>query len=182
MIRLFVALIIPSDIKRDLFNICNKLSEKNEHYRWENPEKIHLTLKFIGEVEEDILDSIKENLEFIGDFSSFDFKVTKFGFFYRDNEPKILWAGLETDERIHKLVYDLNQTLSRFSVPVENRKFKPHLTMLRLKRNPGSEFLNKFRGYTFDEMSFSSNEVSLMKSELFRTGAVYTEIQKYILK
>ena len=182
MIRLFVALKIPSDIKQDLFIICKKLSGENEHYRWENPEKIHLTLKFIGEVKEDILDSIKENLEFIGDFNSFNFKVTKFGFFYRDNEPNILWTGLKTDERIHKLVYDLNQTLSRFSVPVENRKFKPHLTMLRLKRNPGSEFINKFREYSFDEMSFISNEVSLMKSELLRSGAVYTEIQKYILK
>jgi len=182
MIRLFVALKIPSDVKRNLFNICKKLAGENERYRWENPEKIHLTLKFIGEVEDGILDSIKENLDFISDYKSFDFNLTKFGFFYRDNEPKILWAGLETDERIHKLVYDLNQTLSRFSVPVENRKFKPHLTMLRLKRNPGSEFVKKFREYSFDENNFTSNEIVLMKSELFKTGAVYTEIQKYILK
>ena len=88
---------------------------------------------------------------------------------------------METDERIFKLVHDLNQTLSRFSVPVENRKFKPHLTMLRIKKNPGSEFVNRFKEYSFDEMNFTAKEAVLMKSELLQSGAVYSEIQKYNL-
>ncbi|MCG6915586.1 RNA 2',3'-cyclic phosphodiesterase [bacterium BMS3Abin03] len=180
MLRLFVALKIPSDVKRNLFEICRKLAGKND-YRWENPQKIHLTLKFIGKIEEDNLISLKESLDFISEYRSFDFRITKFGFFFRDKDPKILWTGLETDERIFKLVHDLNQTLSRFSVPVENRKFKPHLTMLRIKKNPGIEFVNRFKEYSFDEMNFTAKEAVLMKSELLQSGAVYSEIQKYNL-
>jgi len=180
MLRLFVALKIPLDVKRNLVSICRNLAGKND-YRWENPEKIHLTLKFIGEVEEDILNPLKESLDFISEYRSFDFRILKFGFFYRDKDPKILWTGLETDERIFKLVHNLNQTLSRFSVPVENRKLKPHLTMLRLKRNPGNEFVNRFREYSFNEMKFTVNEAVLMKSELLPSGAEYSEIQKYNL-
>ena len=182
MIRLFVALKIPSEIKRNLLNYCKNLDDQKINLKWETPEKIHLTLKFIGEVEEDILGGIKESLGFISEYHPFNFRITKFDFFYRDNEPKILWAGLETDERIYKLVHDLNQTLNRFSVPVENRKFKPHLTLLRLKRNPGNDFVNKFRKFSLNEMNFISNEVALIKSELIKPGAVYTEIQKYNLK
>ena len=182
MIRLFVALKIPSEIKRNLLHYCKNLVDQKINLRWESHDKIHLTLKFIGEVDEVIKDEIRENLSFINEYHPFEFRITKFDFFYRDNEPKILWVGLETDERIYKLVYDLNQTLSRFSVPVENRKFKPHLTLLRLKRNPGIEFVKNFREFSLNKMNFISNEAALIKSELIKSGAVYTEIQKYNLK
>lgn len=182
MIRLFVSLKIPSEIKRNLLGTCKNLVDQKTNLKWESSEKVHLTLKFIGEVEEGILADLKENLRFINEYRRFEFRITKFDFFYRDNEPKILWAGLETDERIYKLVYNLNQTLSRFSVPVEDRKFKPHLTLLRLKRNPGSDFVKRFREFLIPEINFISNEAALFKSELLRSGAVYTEIQKYNLK
>jgi 2'-5' RNA ligase len=182
MIRLFIALKIPDEIKENLLNVCQELSKSSKLFKWEKPEKIHLTLKFIGEVEEELVSSIANEIAFIEEFNSFNFNVTKFGFFYRNEVPGILWAGLQTDERISTLVEQLNERLSIFSIPVERRKFKPHLTMLRLKKNPGNNFINNFKEHSFDNWNFNSSEISLIKSELFPTGARYTEIKKYNLK
>lgn len=182
MIRLFVALKIPVDVKNKLLQICNQLTQTPDLFKWEKPEKIHLTLKFIGEVEEELVSSIVKEIAFVEEYNSFNFNVTKFGFFFKFGEPKILWAGLKTDESIYSLVEEMNRRLSIFSIPVEKRKFKPHLTMLRIKRNPGTEFINNFEKYSFDNWNFNSNEITLIKSELFPTGARYTDIKKYNLK
>jgi 2'-5' RNA ligase len=182
MIRLFVALKIPEEIKNHLLNVCYGLSESSELFKWEKPEKIHLTLKFIGEVPEELVSSIAKEIAFIEEYNSFNFNVTKFGLFFRNKVASILWAGLKTDESINRLVGQLNERLSIFSIPVERRKFKPHLTMLRLKKDPGNNFISKFREYSFDNLNFNSNEISLIKSELLSTGARYLDIKKYKLK
>ncbi len=181
MIRLFVALKIPFEVKETLLNTCKDLSGNPEKFRWETPGKIHLTLKFIGEVDEDLLDPIKEELDFVENYHSFNCSVTKFDFFFRFKEPKILWAGLKTDGSIYELVNELNSKLEKFSIPVEKRKFKPHLTMLRIKKHPGEKFIQDFRNYRFDDFTFTSNEVALIQSQLLPTGAKYTEIKKYNL-
>jgi 2'-5' RNA ligase len=143
---------------------------------------IYLTLKFIGEVKEELVSSIAKEITFIEEYNSFNFNVTKFGFFYRNGLPGILWVGLQTDESIQRLVEQLNRRLSIFSIPVERRKFKPHLTMLRIKKNPGKEFIFKFKEHSFDNWNFNSSEITLIKSELFPTGAHYTDIKNYNLK
>ncbi len=182
MSRLFIALKIPDEIKDKILDVCYELSESFELINWEKPEKIHLTLKFIGEVEEELVSSIAKEIAFIEEYSSFNFNVTKFGFFYRNDLPSILWTGLQTDESIQRLVEELNRRLSIFSIPVERRKFKPHLTMLRIKKNPGKKFIFNFKEHSFDNWNFKSNEITLIKSELFPTGARYTDIKKYNLK
>jgi 2'-5' RNA ligase len=182
MIRLFISIKIPDETKDKILDVCRELSESSDLLKWEKPEKIHLTLKFIGEVEEELVSSIAKEIAFVEEYNSFNFNVTKFGFFYRNGVPSILWTGLQTDESINRLVEQLNQRLSIFSIPVERRKFKPHLTMLRLKKNPGEKFIIKFEEYSFDNWNFNSSEITLIKSELFSTGAHYIDIKKYNLK
>ena len=181
MIRLFTALLIPDEIKQILLTTSRSLVDNYEQYRWAAPDKIHLTLKFIGEVDEDLIEPIKKKLSFSEEYKHFDCSITKFGFFFRNGELKILWVGLNTDERIHKLAKELNYRLSILSIPIEKRRFKPHLTVLRLKRHPGEEFVKKLKEYSFEEIKFKLKTMALIKSELFRTGARYTEIKKYNL-
>ena len=181
MIRLFTALLIPDEIKQLLLTTSRSLVDDYEQYRWENPEKIHLTLKFIGEVKEDLTEPIKEELSFTEDHEHFKCSISKFGFFFKNGEPKILWVGLNTDKRIHMLVEELNRRLSILSIPVEKRRFTPHLTVLRLKRHPGEEFIKRFEEYSFEGINFKLKILALVKSELFRTGVRYTEIKKYNL-
>jgi len=182
MIRLFTALIIPEEIKQKLLSTCHSLVDNPEQYRWVGADKIHLTLKFIGEVEEDLTEPIKDELAFAEEIKHFDCSISRFGFFFRNGEPKILWVGLNTDKRIHTLVEELNRRLSIFSIPVEKRRFKPHLTLLRLKQDPGEEFIQNFKEHSFEEIKFILKTFALVKSELLQTGAQYTEIKKYNLK
>ena len=182
MIRLFVSVKIPSEVKENLINTCKQIAPNPDNYRWEISSKIHLTIKFIGEVDENLVADIDHEIKFVENFDSFHFSVIRFGFFFRQSKPKILWVGLETHESIYNLTEELNQRLSKFSIPVENRKFKPHLTMLRIKNDPGTDFINKFKQYSFDDYKFTSKEITLVKSRLMQTGAQYTDIKKYILK
>ncbi len=182
MSRLFIALKIPDEVKDKLLDVCYELSDSSELFKWEKPEKIHLTLKFIGEVEEEFVSSIAKEMAFVEEYNSFNFNVTKFGFFFRNGVPNILWAGLQTDESIHRVVEEFNERLSIFSIPIERKLFKPHLTMLRIKKNPGKKLILKFEEHSFDNWNFNSTEITLIKSELFPEGARYTDIKKYNLK
>ena len=82
MIRLFVALKIPDYILDKLLEECFVASENPLRYKWETKDKIHLTLKFIGEIEEKFLDPILKEIEFVRDYSTFNCSSTRFGFFF----------------------------------------------------------------------------------------------------
>ena len=181
MIRLFVALKIPENVKEQLFNICYELVPDASLYRWETKDKIHLTLKFIGEVEENLVPPISTELDFVINYHSFDFTISRFGFFFRDRRPKILWTGLQTDESIIKLVEELNNRFEKFDIEPERRKFKSHLTLLRIKNKLDENFINNFNNYQFDNLNFKTNKIALVKSELSQAGAQYTEIKNYEL-
>ncbi len=180
MIRLFVALNIPEDIKFNLIELRNSVAGTN--YKWEPKEKLHLTLKFIGEVSENSVNKITSELNFVQNFSAFNCAITNFGFFFRDKKPSILWAGLKIDESIFELVNKIDSELEKFSIKRDNKKFHPHLTLLRIKNDPGLNFVNSFKNFTFEPLVFTANSISLIKSELLPQGSKYFEIRNYKLK
>jgi len=182
MIRLFVALKIPDTVKSEIFEHCYAASENPSEYRWEAKDKIHLTLKFIGEVKEEFLPFIVDELEFIKNYSSFDCKISRFGFFFRDNEAKILWCNIETDDSIISLVDQLNSRLEKFEIEIEKRKFKGHLTLLRIKKQVTENFIKRFKEYKFSPIEFNSNEVALIHSVLKPGGSEYKVLKIYELK
>ncbi len=180
MIRLFVALNIPESVKVKLTDLRDSVAGSN--YRWEPKEKMHLTLKFIGDVPEENLNQIITGLEFIKNYSTFNCAIINFGFFYRDKKPSILWAGFEIDKTIFDLVDKMELVLEKLSIKKEKRKFSPHLTMLRIKNDIGINFVNKFKNFTFEPIVFTASTISLYKSELNPNGSKYFEIKNYKLK
>jgi 2'-5' RNA ligase len=181
MIRLFVALKIPDEVKAEIFSHSHA-AENQSGCRWEANDKVHLTLKFIGEVKEEFLQQIIDELEFIKSYSSFNCKISKFGFFFRNNEPKILWCNLETDDSIISLVDEVNNRLQRFEIETEKRKFKGHLTLLRIKNRVSEEFIKRFKEYKFDPIKFNSNQIAVIQSVLKPTGSEYKVLKIYELK
>jgi 2'-5' RNA ligase len=182
MIRLFVALLIPDEVKSIVFDHCNSAVENSFDYKWEEKDKIHLTLKFIGEVEEELLPQIMNELEFVKNFSSFNCSISKFGFFYRFNEAKILWCNLDTDDSIISLVDELNLRLKKFNIEPETRKFKGHLTLLRIKRKVSDDFIRSFKEYKFSPVKLTANEIALVQSVLRPSGSEYKVLKIYELK
>ena len=183
MIRLFVALIIPDETKNQIKEIRKKIFPHEGRFRWEDNSKIHLTLKFIGEVKEELLEPITKELSFLEHFQKINCNAEKFGFFFKaKDEPRILWLGLDLDKSIYSIVDELNQRLLSFSIPIENRKFKAHLTLLRIKEKVEIDFIDRFSNAKLPEIRFTANEIVLMKSELSSRGSNYKEIKKYYLK
>lgn len=179
--RIFIALNIPDEAKDKLFEIINQL-HTDKDLKWEMKEKIHLTLKFVGDVDYELIPEIKNELEFLQEYRSQKLQITGFGFFFRFKEPKILWAGLKFSDELKLIAQRLEDYFTKFGIEKEKREFKPHLTLMRIKNNPGENFINKFKNSKFEPIDFQSNSISLIKSELKPSGSVYTEIKKYILR
>jgi len=182
MIRLFVALKIPGEIKEEIFKHCYAASENPTDFRWEDKDKVHLTLKFIGEVKEDLLEQIIDELECVKNYATFNCTISKFGFFFRDNQAKILWCNLQTDDPIISLVEELNSTLKKYDIDIEKRKFKGHLTLLRIKNKVSEKFVKSFKEYSFDPIKFNANEIALIQSALKPSGSEYKVLNIYELK
>ena len=176
-----MSLNLPNDIIEQIISVRDDIS-RDKNFRWEPKEKLHLTIKFIGDVSSQIMEDISEELKFIENYSSIKCAFSKFGFFYRDNRPIILWAGLETEVLLNNLITELNEHLIKFSIPIEKRKFNPHITMLRIKNDLGISFVNNFKNFTFKPILFTSNTVTLYKSTLLSVGSEYSEIKNYKLK
>jgi 2'-5' RNA ligase len=183
MIRLFVALAIPEEIKNKIFHLRKEFFPTENNFNWEDENKIHLTLKFIGEVEEVIASKISNELSFLEKFSKINCCTDKFGFFFKHrDEPRILWLGLQLDDSIFTIVRQLNESLNKFNIPFEDKKFKSHLTLLRIKQKVSKEFIDKFTNAEFPKINFTANEITLIQSKLSSQGSTYHEIKKYILK
>ena len=183
MIRLFVALKIPEEIISQISEIRQNIYPEGNNFKWEDNSKIHLTLKFIGEVKENLIESIEKELIFLGNFNRIYCEIQRFGFFFKQkNEPRILWLGLKLENTLLTIVEMLNTNLSKFSIPREDKIFKAHLTLLRIKSRVSKDFVDRFLKADPVEINFYATEISLMQSELLSTGSVYKEIKNYFLK
>jgi len=182
MERLFIALNIPRNIREKIITFRNEANPDFEKYKWEAEEKIHLTLKFIGEVRKEQTKQIAEAIQFVQEYNSFNCLLTHFGFFIKNRVPKILWIGLNLDACIDELVERLNAELEKFSIASEKRKFRAHLTLRRMKGDENKDFMESFENYIVPEVKFKAGEISLMKSELLPTGSKYIEVKNYKLK
>ncbi len=182
MIRLFIALKIPDDVRQKIFNLPREIVNNYNDYKWEEIDKIHLTLKFIGEVKEDLIQPVTESIKFIEEYSAFECLLTRFGFFYRFKEAKILWLGFSIDDSIKELVKRLNENLTKFNIPAEKREFNPHLTMMRIKKKVNQNFIDSFLNFQVEPEKFISNEIALMESKLNPAGSIYSSIKIFNLK
>jgi 2'-5' RNA ligase len=182
MIRLFVALEIPEDIRLKISEFKKEAVGEYMKANWESSEKIHLTLKFIGEVKDELVNPITASLDFLDQNKKINCRLTRFGFFFRHNVPQILWIGLQVDTILFNIVEQLNSNLAKFGVPVEERKFKPHLTLLRIKRKFPEEWVTKFNNFIIPETEFTADNILLIKSELLPESSRYTVLKKFNLK
>ncbi len=176
MIRLFVALEIPEQVRSSLFLLQGGVPGA----RWSNPEQYHLTLRFIGEVDEavagdidDILSSISAprfTLELAG--------VGKFG----GKLPRALWAGVRPSAELLHLQKKIETAMQRLGHAAEERKFTPHVTLARLRNSPPEKVMDFVAHHgLFASGAFEVNSFALFSSLLGSAGAVYNVERSYNL-
>ena len=182
MIRSFLAIELPRLILRKIEEVQGDLRSTHADVRWVNPEKIHLTLKFFGNIEESRIDSIFKSIEeTIRNTLSFSLKVRGVGAFPHLKNPRVIWMGLvEGGEVLILLQKQIEIQLEKIGFQPEDRPFHPHLTLGRMRSSRGKEELvgrmEKYRQEEFGD--FQIERVILFKSDLKPTGPIYTSLKE----
>lgn len=183
--RCFIALDLPIDIKKQINHIINIASPLSKDIKWVPYDNIHLTLKFLGEVNETLIKEIEKRLRDICSGNEpFSINVRGIGAFPNEKVPNVLWVGIEQSENLRALFKTIDHAISELGFEREKRKHSPHLTIGRVKDKKdvlrAIKALNEFRDKSFGTAYIS--EVHLMRSVLKLTGAEYSKISSFKLQ
>jgi 2'-5' RNA ligase len=178
MIRLFVAVPLPEEIQDRVSALCSGLA----HVRWVDPENFHITLRFIGEVDESRFEDIDMALSVVR-APAFRLKLSGVDSFGNHNGVRAVWVGIEREPALFHLRDKVESALVRAGVPPETQKFKPHVTLTR-SRQRGDARLGEFiaRNSLFQAGPFPVTEFTLFSSFLSQSGSIYTPERVYPLE
>jgi 2'-5' RNA ligase len=177
MPRLFTGLEIPSDIG---FRLSLKRGGLTGA-RWIDPENYHITLRFIGDVDNKTANDVADNLDYLSESLRFPIRLTHFGTFGGD-KPRALYAGVEATEALSRLQAAHERMLQRSGLPPEGRKFVPHVSLARLRGTSPAEVAHYIAGAgRFEPLTFSVARFVLFSSRDSVGGGPYVVEQSYPL-
>jgi 2'-5' RNA ligase len=176
-IRTFICIEIPESVKDRIAELQRHLRQIDSRVSWTKPSNIHLTLKFLGDVDPPRIERVRQAAERSAiSISPFEIEVGGAGCFPSPRAPRVLWVGLATIPDSLKQIHErLEEELSREGFPRESKRFSPHLTIGRVRdpRN-GSRLAEELQARGFESENFQARELIVMKSELKPSGSVYT--------
>lgn len=177
MIRLFVAIDIPRQIRSQLHAMGRSLPG----VRPVAEEQIHLTLRFIGEVEGSIFKDIREELAAVAS-PALTMGVKGIGHFPPRGRPRVLWAGVQPADPLIRLKRRIDTALIKCGIAPDSRKFAPHITIARISSCPLKRITSFLAGNAFLSFdSFSVDSFHLYSSKLSSKGAAHTLEASYPL-
>ena len=182
MIRSFLAIELPKLILKKIEEVQRDLRSTRADVRWVNPEKIHLTLKFFGNIEELRIDPIFKSIEEpIRNTPPYSIEVKGVGAFPQLRNPRVIWIGLVNGKEIlTSFQKQIETQLEKIGFQTENRPFHPHLTLGRMKSSRGrEEMVGRMEKHREEEFGdFQVERVILFKSDLKPSGPVYTLLRE----
>lgn len=189
MTRTFIALELDDSLRRFLSNVIHQMAQRLPDIRWVDPAEIHLTLAFLGELSDEQLAAAMQAAGAAShQVTPFELRLKEPGIFGSTRQPRVIWMGIEeTSGTLTQLHKALNRELEQRGFEVDTRPFSPHLTLARIKQPlNASEQQTLQRLFASRQSSHSSprqivRELSVMKSELSRSGARYSCLQAYHL-
>ena len=184
MLRLFIALHLPDEIKTHLGNLIEKLSPLANDIKWIDPKNIHLTLKFLGDTDENQVTAISGGIQTaLAGKSAFEIGVGGCGGFPNLKNPRVIWAGLKNAGPAKEIARDINHQLASIGIEKDNRPLSPHLTIGRVKNNADLiKLLNYIESLKFDAGYTILNKVALIQSTLTPKGPIYKSIGEFNLE
>jgi 2'-5' RNA ligase len=189
-IRSFIAIELPGEVKRELVRLQDELRlGSRTSVRWVDTNNIHLTLKFLGDIDEKITGRITAVLEEAASGTSpFRLEISGLGVFPNPRRVQVVWVGLSGDiEKLGQLQKRIESGLVPLGFAAESRSFTPHLTLGRVRDRATTEERQDL-GRLIEGMRFESgaglkvDSVNLMKSQLTREGPIYSRLSSVELK
>jgi len=176
-VRTFICIEIPGSVKERIGALQQSLRGIGAQASWVKPENIHLTLKFLGDVDGSRLGRVRDAVERAsGSTSHFQVTVGGAGCFPSPGSPRVLWVGLAgMPEELSKLHRQIEDSLAREGFPREAKRFSPHLTIARLRApQNGARLAEALMNTGFGPEAFEAREVIVMRSDLNPSGSIYT--------
>lgn len=184
--RLFVALEIPAAVRDNLATLIDELraadaSSSKYRARWVRPENLHVTLKFIGNVDAGKLKAIRAALTEVRCGNEVELRFRGLGFFPNDRRPRVLWAGVDATPNLAPLAGEIDALMEKRGIPCETRDFAPHLTLARFDPPGISERLRAAaqKSSARDFGVVHAGEFHLIESKTRPTGAEYTRLSSF---
>lgn len=182
--RCFISVNLSDDVRMSIQRVVDDLRQQSRAVRWVPAENLHLTLKFLGEVEEGKVDEIRHLLPAVcRKYPSFGIALRGAGVFPNLHRPRVVWIGIDAPGALADLAGEIDETLAGLGFEREQRAFTPHLTIGRVRDGSGVQPAMKAL-HTFRETLFGSimvKEIHFMRSTLKPSGAVYTELAGFPL-
>lgn len=182
-IRSFIACPLPENVIESLSAIQEELKKKRFSVRWVNPENIHLTIKFLGDIQQDRVSDLSGCLnETAMQFRQFPVSLKGLGVFPTIRRPGVIWAGIGGNvEGLMEMQKQVEAVLAEMGFPKEEKKFKAHLTLGRIKERIDPKALLK----AFEEcealdaqQDFLLDRLVLYRSRLTPGGAIYSQLSQ----
>lgn len=175
--RLFFGLRPPPAIRAALLDRMDGI----DNARWQDDDQLHLTLRYIGEVDAHLADDLAEAAAEIA-FEPFELSVADCGFFDRKGTPSAIWAALRPSEPLLRLHHRIERLCQRCGLPAETRKFTPHITLARLNTSSGplAPFLARNTGLALGP--WQVDYYILYESHLRQSGSLYEPVVTYPAK
>ena len=180
-VRSFIALELTPEIQKELGQIQNELKKSGADVKWVNPQGIHLTLKFLGNVSLELVEEIKKIIDQLAKgHKRFEMKISQLGAFPKIEYPRVIWVGIEQGkDQAVKLARVLEEYLIRPGFLREKRYFSPHLTIGRVRSGRNRDQLKKLiQSITFSQRAMQAEKVILFKSTLTPQGAIYQPLHE----
>jgi RNA 2',3'-cyclic 3'-phosphodiesterase len=190
LIRAFIAVELPSGLKNELAELETQLKKASPPVvKWVEPNSIHVTLKFLGEISEDSIEELMLAIEETAQgILPFQLEVRGVGAFPNLERPQVLWTGVKGElEKIAQLQKRIESNTEQLGSPRESRAFSPHLTLGRVRDEAGPNERRRL-GKLLADTTFTTlhnidvGAVNLMKSQLTPGGAIYSCIGSVKLK
>lgn len=180
--RVFIAINLPYHIKEKIAEATKAFKEYDLVAKWVETGNLHMTLKFLGEIEEKKTTEITQILKFVaGEFGCFEVTLQGFGFFPNEKRPRVFFVHSSKEELLKTIAARCEEKLEKIGFAKENR-FKSHVTLARFKNNKNIECLKKEMENTRLKETALITGITLFKSTLTRSGPIYEEIFKAPLK
>jgi RNA 2',3'-cyclic 3'-phosphodiesterase len=184
-VRTFIAVPVPDSVRGSIASFTAPLKRLDADVSWVRPESVHLTLKFLGDVETGRLGAVGDAVtEALADAGAFGLRLGGSGFFPNAKRPGILWIGVTSGAaELSRLAEAVETAAAGCGFERERRPFSAHLTVGRVRSPRGIERLaSRWSGSRYESDPFTAGAVLIMKSDLQRTGAVYSTLRSIKLK
>lgn len=186
-IRSFLAIEPPENVLQEINRLQEKLKrEISGRIAWTRPQGQHLTLKFFGDISREDINLISSAVQKrVVAEQKLNLKIERLGVFPDNRRPRVLWCAVAGDvERLLNFQKKLDEDFTAIGFPAEDRSFKAHLTLARIKDPRDitgmSEALKKYDAFTAGE--FVADKLFLFQSNLTPQGAVYTKLAEFALR